>query len=97
MNDIKQFKEKQINEFVSNNLNFDNPEDINVSQIKMGLRNLLGEEPAVRFNYKGDTIINEVEGTKKHIKKLESISIVYTYQDQNMNMILPGEVVFLVD
>jgi hypothetical protein len=97
MNDIKQIKEKQINDFISNSLNFENPGEISVSEIKNGLKNILGEEPAVSFNYTKDTMISEDGNTKKRIEKLESVKVIYTYQDSNLNIFMPGEVIFYVD
>ena len=56
MDDIKIFKEKAINDYIYNNINLTHT---GAHDIKFGLKNLLGEEPAVKFNYGQNMKINE--------------------------------------
>jgi hypothetical protein len=77
--EVKNFKEKNINDYLSENLDYENPENISVSKIKNDLRQLLGEEPGVKLNYEGDEMLSETDGTKKRIVVLESITITFTY------------------
>ena len=77
MDDIKIFKEKAINDYIYNNINLSHA---GTNDIKHGLRNLLGEEPAVKFNYKPNMKINETTGKVERLdNELESIEIYYTY------------------
>lgn len=77
MDDIKIFKEKAINDYIYNNINLTHT---GTSDIKHGLRHLLGEEPAVKFNYKPNMKINETTGKVERLdNELESIEIYYTY------------------
>lgn len=77
MDDIKIFKEKAINDYIYNNINLTHTGS---SDIKRGLRQLLGEEPAVKFNYKQSMKINETTGKVERLpNELESIEIYYTY------------------
>jgi hypothetical protein len=82
MDDLKNFKEKQINDYISHNLDFENPDKISSNTIRTELRNLLGEEPGIKLNYRKDTMINEIDGEKetKKIEVLESITIIFTYE-----------------
>jgi hypothetical protein len=76
MDEIKNLKEKQINDFVYEiELN-----DVSVSEIKMGLKRILKEEPGVKFNYVQPISVNERTGEKERKpQELESIEIYYTY------------------
>ena len=80
MNEIKNLKEKQINDFIYDvELN-----NVSVSEIQQGLKNILGEEPGVKFNYAQETKMNETTGKKERGKsELESIEIYFTYVGQN--------------
>ncbi len=80
MDEIKNLKEKQINDFVYQvELN-----NVSVSEIKQGLKNILGEEPGVKFSYNQPTSINEKTGKKERKEQeLESIEIYYTYIGDN--------------
>jgi len=80
MNEIKNLKEKQINDFV-----YDiELKGISVPDIKLGLKRILGEEPGVKFNYIQESTINETTGkTERGESELESIEIYYTYIDDN--------------
>lgn len=77
MDDIKIFKEKAINDYIYSNINLTHAGS---TDIKRGLKNLLGEEPAVKFNYKENMKINETTGKVERLQnELESIDIYYTY------------------
>ncbi len=77
MDDLKIFKEKQINDFIQNNINLTHAK---ASDIKNGLKNIIEEEPAVKFNYKENMKINETTGKVERLpNELESIDIYYTY------------------
>jgi len=74
---IKEFKEKSINDYISQNIDLSHTGRNN---IKMGLKNLLGEEPDVKFNYKQNMLINETSGkVERKENELESIEIWYSY------------------
>lgn len=79
MNDIKQAKEKQINDYISNSLLREDV--IDVDKMKNDLSVILGEKPGIELDYKSDYMI--VEDGKEPIKKdkLDSINIYYTYED----------------
>ena len=77
MDDIKIFKEKMINDYIHANINLTHTGS---NDIKSGLRNILGEEPAVKFIYKQNMKINETTGIVERLpNELESIEIYYTY------------------
>ena len=83
MDDLKIFKEKIINDYIYNNINLTHA---GTSDIKNGLRNVLGEEPAVKFNYKENMKINETTGKVERLQnELESIDIYYTYIGSDNN------------
>ena len=83
MDNLQAFKEQQINDYLSS-INLTN---IDPNQIKMDLRNKLGEEPAVRLNYNNQQMISE-DGNKtgKRVEKLESLSITFVVDRE----IMPG-------
>lgn len=76
MNEIKNLKEKQINDFIYEiELN-----NASVSEIKNGLKRILGEEPGVKFNYKRELSMNETTGkVERKESELDSIEIYYTF------------------
>ena len=76
MNDLKKLKEKQINDFIYQvELG-----TVTAPEIKTGLKRLLGEEPAVKFNYKTEKKMNEKTGKEERTPhELESIEVFYTY------------------
>ena len=80
MNEIKNLKEKQINDFIYEvDLN-----NASVSEIKQGLKYILSEEPGVQFNYTQELKINETTGKKERQEsELESIEVYYTYIGEN--------------
>jgi len=77
MDDIKMFKEKIINDYIYANIDLTHAK---VSDIKNGLRQVLGEEPGVKFNYEENMKINEDSGKVERLdNELESVEIYYTY------------------
>lgn len=78
MDDIKNFKIKQINEFMAS---FDNLKDIDVDQIEEGLKGVLGEKPGIDFEYGIDYLINENTGEEERKDELKKINIIYSYID----------------
>ena len=77
MDDLKMFKEKMINDYIYQNINLTHS---GTNDIKLGLKTVLGEEPAVKFNYKENMKINETTGKVERLpNELESIDIYYTY------------------
>jgi len=81
MNNIIELRRKQINDYMS--LVELDENSISVSQIKNDLLNILGEKPGIELKYKNDNMI--VEGGQKirNKGKLESITIFYTYEDND--------------
>jgi hypothetical protein len=76
--DIKIFKEKIINDYISDLLT-DGLNNINIDMIKRDLSLKLHETPAIELKYKTEEIILEdgKKGTKND--KLEYIIITYSY------------------
>jgi len=82
MDDIKIIKEKTINDYIYNNIDLTHAGSID---IRKGLKNILGEEPAVKFNYKQNMKINETGKVERLPNELESIEIYYTYIGSDNN------------
>ena len=77
MDDIKIFKEKIINDYIYNNVDLGS---VGVSELKNGLKLVLGEEPGIKFCYIQETKVNETNGEVERLpKELEAIEIYYTY------------------
>lgn len=91
MDNIKQFKKKEINNYVSN-LDLNN---INPNKIQEDLRRVLGEKPGVKLEYETHTIILEGTDKPKKVEKLKSVNIVYTV-DLGDNKFLPIEETFIL-
>ena len=80
MNAVTEIRRKQINDYMSSiELNEDS---ISVSQIKSDLYNILGEKPGVEIKYRNEQLITE-GGKKEHKGIMESITIFYTYEDND--------------
>lgn len=78
---ITELRRKQINDYMSS---IELTEDsISVSQIKSDLQRLLGEKPGVELKYKTDTMIMEGDKNIRRKGVLESITIFYTYIDND--------------
>jgi len=83
MDDLKIFKEKIINDYIYNNIDLTHAGS---KELKLGLRTVLGEEPAVKFVYKENMKINETSGiVERGQNELESIEIYYTYIGSDNN------------
>jgi hypothetical protein len=78
---ITDLRRKQINDYMSS-IELDE-DSISISQLKSDLQKIIGEKPGVELKYKTDTLITE--GGEKTRKKgiLESITIFYTYEDND--------------
>ena len=82
MDNLQAFKEKAINNYLSNiNLN-----ELDTNQLKQDLKALLGEEPAVQMNYISEKAINEDGSDGKRIEKLDSVTITFTINKE----VMPG-------
>jgi len=78
-------KEQSIRDFI---LNYDfKNENWSVGEIKRNLKPVLGEEPAIKVNYTKDAMINEITGEAKEVRKLDSISIIFTDLDDQLSTI----------
>lgn len=83
MDDIKIFKEKAINDYISANINLTHT---GASDIKRGLKQFLGEEPGVKFIYRENMRINETTQKVERLpNELEAIEIYYTYIGSDNN------------
>lgn len=76
MDNIREFKEAQINSYLSSV----DGDAINANIIKEDLQRLIGEKPAVWFNYKQETLVTEDGSRTKKLEKLESVTITFTYE-----------------
>jgi hypothetical protein len=64
--------------------------NLDANKIKSDLHQLLGEIPAIRFNYEQESILNEAgEDTGKKLEKLESIEVIFTYEKEIGGKIVP--------
>lgn len=70
------FKEKQINDYLSSI----DMLDMDIEQIKRELKSKLGEEPAIKLNYRNDQMVKEGTGEKIRVEKLESMTIIFTVE-----------------
>jgi len=78
---VTELRRKQINDYMSSiELNEDS---ISVSQIKSDLQRILGEKPGVELKYKSESMIVEGERKIKRRGILESITIFYTFEDND--------------
>ena len=74
MDEIQQFKEKEINNYISL-LDLDN---IDIEQIKRDLQAKIDEEPAIQLNYEKETILNESTSEEEEVEELTSMTIIFT-------------------
>ena len=82
MDNLQAFKEKAINNYLSN-IDLTN---ISVKQMKNDLKVLLGEEPAIKLNYINEKLLNEDGNKEKIVEKLDSITIIFTINKE----LIPG-------
>ena len=71
-------KEKMISEYILKQTDFSKEENMSIKKLKEGIKQLVGEEPAVQFNWEKDAMLNEVTGKSKEIKKIKSVNIIFT-------------------
>lgn len=74
-------REELISNFISG-VNFSG--EWSQKDIKEGLKKILGEEPAIKFNYTKDARINEVNSEAYEVNILESIDIMFSPQLDNV-------------
>lgn len=84
MNDLKIDKEKKINNYISNKILKEELLDINLMKEELSM--IIGEKPGIELDYKSENLILENGKDKKNIKKLDSITIYYTYVDNNQQI-----------
>jgi len=77
MDSLLIYKEQLLNNYISS---IENLSEVNYNQMKSELRNILGEEPAIRINYKQESTLNEKNGETIQIEKMDSITIIYTHE-----------------
>ena len=81
MYSIIELRRKQINDYMSSiELNEDS---ISISQIKNDLQKILNEKPGVELKYKNENLITEGGKKLKKMGILESITIFYSYTDND--------------
>lgn len=76
IDDIKQLRTQQINNFISS---IDDLKDIEVTDIENGLLEILGEKPGVDFEYGVEHILNEATNKDERKVELKKINILYSY------------------
>ena len=78
-------KEQAIRDYLSNvNWKRDN---WSYSQLEEGMRKFLGERPSMEVDYKKDVMVNEISGESREIKRIDSISVVFTDTDDKIKKI----------
>ena len=86
MDNIKEFKKKAINDYMSQIIDYNN---IDIDQIKEDIQKLIGEKPGVQLNYKQEQLITEDGSKPKRTEKLESINVIFSYETEIAGRILP--------
>jgi hypothetical protein len=77
MDSFKIYKEQLLNNYISG---IDDLSNVNYNQMKLELKNILGEEPAIKINYIKEKGINENNGETIEYEKMESITILFTIE-----------------
>lgn len=77
MDSFKIYKEQLLNNYISG---IDDLSNVNYNQMKLELKNILGEEPAIKINYINEKGINENNGEPIIYEKMESITIIFTIE-----------------
>ena len=93
MDEVKLLRNQQINDFMSG---FENLNDVNVDELEEGLKLILGETPAIDFEYGVDYQLNEATGDEDKIHELKKIHILYTYIDEDVNLPRIGKMSYIV-
>jgi len=57
------------------------------TQVEEDMKRFLGERPSLDIKYVKDVMVNEVTGTAKEYKKIESISVVFTDLDDKIKKV----------
>jgi hypothetical protein len=82
---MKSIKEDTIQKFIMD-IDFTS-DDWSVNNIKQTIKNMIGEMPGIKINYKKDVLINEIKGEAQEYKKLNSIEIVFTDLDDKIKRV----------
>lgn len=56
-------------------------------QVEEDMKRFLGERPSLDIKYEKDVMVNEVTGTAKEYKKIQSVSVIYTDLDDKIKKI----------
>lgn len=56
-------------------------------QVEEDMKRFLGERPSLDIKYEKDVMVNEVTGTAKEYKKIQSVSVIYTDLDEKIKKI----------
>jgi len=91
--EVKELRTKQINDFMSQ---FENLKETDTVMISIGLKDILGEEPGIDFEYGADKIMNESTGEEDIIRGIKTIHIYYTYTDEE-NDLRVSKISYLVE
>lgn len=75
-------KKQNIEKYIKD-INF-KTDDWSAKKIEKDLKSLIGETPAIKFNWEKDVMINEIKGEAKEYKKLESLVVVFTDIDDKI-------------
>lgn len=93
MNDIKNLRDQQINNYMSS---FEDLREVDVEVIKEGLKQLLGEEPGVEFEYGVDFTMNETTGENERQNGLKKINVLYSYINSDTDLPTIGKKSYIV-
>lgn len=69
-------KEQIITNYISD-IDF-NKNDWSYRKIQEDLRRLIGEAPAINFNYQKDVILNELNSEAREVSVIKSIDVIYS-------------------
>lgn len=93
MNEIKNLKTKQINNFMAS---FDDLKNVSTKQIEEGLKDILGEKPGVDYEYGVDYEINESTGEEIRKHELKKINIIYSYIEETNKSPIISKISYIV-
>jgi hypothetical protein len=89
MDMIQMEKERIINDYLSSlNISDLTIENIDINLIKKGLKDKLGEEPAIELEYERTEILNEINNKIK-TEKLKTIIVTYTIEKKYNDIDIP--------
>ena len=95
MDDLRIFKQKQINDYISSV----DLSEINTDKMAYEISKIIGEKQAIRLNYKKQELINEAgEKSGKILEKIESITVISTYEKEidGKTYFFPSEETYLI-